>query len=331
MISSITASGGTAAQNNARSWNYSYDGIGQLLTADRQDTGGVELTYAYDDASNMIKNTALCGGNGLAYPTAGTTAFRPHAPNAMCGNVPSYDANGNTLTYDADGAGTTAPSRTIHYDGENRPLLMFAGTTAAIFTYGPDGERSMKQIYAVQANLSLQKTVYYLGGSAELSIDNTINNDQGLLTSYITGGVVKTGANILYLAKDQLGSNRLETFPGSTTPTRHDYDAYGRPVASANSSIRNGKAYIGEAYDTETGLQYLHARYYDSLLGRFLSPDTWDPTLSGVDINRYAYALNDPINMSDPLGHDADDTDWGGTRGINGDAGGLGVTMGSTS
>lgn len=36
---------------------------------------------------------------------------------------------------------------------------------------------------------------------------------------------------------------------------------------------------------------------------RFLSPDTWDPWLQGVDINRYAYSGNDPINRSDPSGH----------------------------
>ena len=36
---------------------------------------------------------------------------------------------------------------------------------------------------------------------------------------------------------------------------------------------------------------------------RFLSPDTWDPWLQGVDINRYAYSNNDPINNSDPNGH----------------------------
>jgi RHS repeat-associated protein len=55
--------------------------------------------------------------------------------------------------------------------------------------------------------------------------------------------------------------------------------------------------------DPETGLQYLHARYYDPNLGRFLSPDTWDPMLPGVDFNRYAYAGNDPVNGSDPGGH----------------------------
>lgn len=37
--------------------------------------------------------------------------------------------------------------------------------------------------------------------------------------------------------------------------------------------------------------------------GRFVSPDTMDPTVEGVGTNRYAYALNDPINRSDPTGH----------------------------
>lgn len=35
----------------------------------------------------------------------------------------------------------------------------------------------------------------------------------------------------------------------------------------------------------------------------FITPDTWDPIIAGVDINRYAYAGNDPINSSDPNGH----------------------------
>jgi hypothetical protein len=37
-------------------------------------------------------------------------------------------------------------------------------------------------------------------------------------------------------------------------------------------------------------------------LGRFLSPNTWDPTIPEVDFNRYSYSLNDPINGSAPLG-----------------------------
>lgn len=36
---------------------------------------------------------------------------------------------------------------------------------------------------------------------------------------------------------------------------------------------------------------------------RFISPDTMDPTLPGVETNRYAYSGNDPINRSDKNGH----------------------------
>lgn len=36
---------------------------------------------------------------------------------------------------------------------------------------------------------------------------------------------------------------------------------------------------------------------------RFLSPDTGEPILTGIDTNRYAYCLNDPINCSDAQGH----------------------------
>jgi hypothetical protein len=37
---------------------------------------------------------------------------------------------------------------------------------------------------------------------------------------------------------------------------------------------------------------------------RFLSPDNWDPWLPGVDFNRYSYSQDDPINNSDPNGHE---------------------------
>jgi hypothetical protein len=48
---------------------------------------------------------------------------------------------------------------------------------------------------------------------------------------------------------------------------------------------------------------YLNACTMDPLLGRFISPDDWDPTKEGVGTNRYAYAGNDPVNLSDPGGH----------------------------
>jgi hypothetical protein len=45
------------------------------------------------------------------------------------------------------------------------------------------------------------------------------------------------------------------------------------------------------------------------VLGRFISPDWYDPSLPGVGTNRYAYAHNNPATLSDRTGHNADPGD----------------------
>ena len=179
------------------------------------------------------------------------------------------------------------------WDLENRPVSASQGGTATTFAYGPDGERAGKAFANEQR--------WYLGSDAEVLVNTA--NLSGLLTSYLHPDVKREGGVVSWLHKDHLASARLSSFMGAAPAQRHDHGPYGKPVASAASTVLNGKAYIDERFDAETGLQYLHARYYDPFLGRFPSPDTWDPTLPGVDINRYAYAGNDPVNGSDANGH----------------------------
>ncbi len=51
------------------------------------------------------------------------------------------------------------------------------------------------------------------------------------------------------------------------------------------------------------GLWDMRARLYDPHLGRFISRDPWPATLPGpATLNRYAYALNDPVSLIDPSG-----------------------------
>ncbi|MDI6835749.1 MAG: RHS repeat-associated core domain-containing protein, partial [Rhizobiaceae bacterium] len=85
---------------------------------------------------------------------------------------------------------------------------------------------------------------------------------------------------------------------------------------TTNKAMATEKGYIGERFDPETGLLYLNARYMDPRLGRFISPDDWDPTLPGVGTNRYAYAGNDPVNGSDPNGHAVDSYNELGSHGV---------------
>jgi RHS repeat-associated protein len=315
----------TTANNTARDWAFTYDSLDRLRNARQagSDTNPNSRRYAYDEADNLIFNSALCGqlstytlfdtaetvsvnigypnpngatrGQGGSIQTGSTRGHRPHAPSSICGtglSEANYDANGNTLSYDPDGTGPR-PSRTFTYDGENRPVSITAphavsGSLATTtFAYGADGERVSKT--------SGSATTWYLGSEAEIG-------PTGGFTSHIHPDIRRVGANSFdYLFKDHLSSNRL-TLNGVAV-TRHDYGPYGQPLTTNSATIPTAKSYINERFDAETGLMYLHARYYDPEGARFLSADTWDPTLPGVDINRYAYALNDPVNLSDPNGH----------------------------
>ncbi|MBB5753362.1 RHS repeat-associated core domain-containing protein [Prosthecomicrobium pneumaticum] len=96
------------------------------------------------------------------------------------------------------------------------------------------------------------------------------------------------------------------------------FTAYGdRIPVSASACGDEKRGFIGERHDRDTGLIDLNARWYDPVLGRFVTPDDWDPVdarsalegnpagwlANAVGTNRYAYAGNDPVNKSDPNGH----------------------------
>lgn len=51
------------------------------------------------------------------------------------------------------------------------------------------------------------------------------------------------------------------------------------------------------------GLMDYHARMYDALIGRFISPDSVIPGGGPQSLNRYSYVLDDPIALNDPTGH----------------------------
>lgn len=61
---------------------------------------------------------------------------------------------------------------------------------------------------------------------------------------------------------------------------------------------------IGQTLDPTTDLMYYGARYYDPLLGRFISADTIVPSPADPQqLNRYSYASNNPVLYTDPTGH----------------------------
>ncbi|WP_432288798.1 RHS repeat-associated core domain-containing protein (plasmid) [Aminobacter sp. BA135] len=264
----------------AESWNYDYDSLDRLLSADNLGDNSLDETFVYAANDNMLSRSRVAGT--YIYPAP--TAPRPHAPLTVGALALSYDANGNMV---ADG------SRALVWDEANRlKQVTLASNTVNLF-YGPDGARAKKQS-------AFASTLY---PDASVEIDPATQGAE-VYTRYPHPDVKVTGQAKQYLHRDHLASVRQVTDATGATVEATGYAAYGERLASG---FQTQKGYIGERHDPETGLIYLNARYLDPILGRFISPDDWDPTKPGVGTNRYAYAQNDPVNKSDPNGHAAGD------------------------
>jgi RHS repeat-associated protein len=84
----------------------------------------------------------------------------------------------------------------------------------------------------------------------------------------------------------------------------YTYDVLGA-VRSRTGTSANEWRFTGELQDSRVarGLYYLRARYYDPALGRFLSRDPFMGLVnSPQSLNRYVYAVNNPVNLRDPSG-----------------------------
>ncbi|KAA8995777.1 RHS repeat-associated core domain-containing protein, partial [Paenibacillus spiritus] len=89
-----------------------------------------------------------------------------------------------------------------------------------------------------------------------------------------------------------------------TLLSTYDYDIWGNPkVTEEADSFRNAFRYAGEYWDSDTGLQYLRARWYDPSTGRFITEDTWEGRINHPDSqNPYVYVVNNPLRYVDPSG-----------------------------
>lgn len=127
-----------------------------------------------------------------------------------------------------------------------------------------------------------------------------------------------TGVDIRWVVSDQLGTPRMIfNLSGSLASViRHDYLPFGEELTQGGRgpSLGYGTDTIRQKFaqkerDDETKLDYVLARYYASLQGRFTGADplpiNGKPT-NPQNWNRYAYCGNNPLVRVDPKG-----LEWG--------------------
>ncbi len=103
----------------------------------------------------------------------------------------------------------------------------------------------------------------------------------------------------MYYHHNHQGSISHLTNNSGTVVNSYVYDSYGGRI-SVSESVIQPYSYTGREYDVESGLYFYRARYYDTVIGRFLNEDPI--RYRGEDQNLYNYVFNNPLNLRDPYG-----------------------------
>ncbi|UJW28410.1 hypothetical protein L3Q67_24340 [Saccharothrix sp. AJ9571] len=255
------------------SWTYAYDDADQLVSATSGTDPALNQSLAYDAAGNPTSNSRL---GEYAMDTV-----RPHAVST---------AGPNAYTYDAAGLMTSGAGRTLAWDGDNRLTSVTRAGVTTTFAYDADGER----VRQVEGTI----TRHYAGDDFEATAG-------GPATKYISLAgtlVARTdGPTRLWVHTDHLGSVQAMTDATGAEVHRKQYRPQGEVLRTAGPLSYEPRGFAAQRHDS-TGLLYLHARYYDPELGRFLSPDAIVDGEANIGLNRYAYAANNPVNNRDTTG-----------------------------
>jgi RHS repeat-associated protein len=297
------------ASSTLESLAYTYDNIGNITKI--ANTGVVSpytKSFLYDTIDRLVAATtttpiatsresytySLSGNilskNGVEYSYENDVF--PHAVTSYNGNTYTYDNNGNLSTKN-----TGSDTHTYLYDWNNRLLeVKQNNSTIATYRYTDTRERLSKQTGT--------STTYFLSNLTEYT---------GTYTNYIFSGqsrVLTTDTTGLhYNHQDHLQSSTLTTNTLGTMEESVLYTPYGNEV-HRNGTHLSDYTYTDQYKDSETGLLYYDARYYDSEVGRFTSVDpqvNYNPKLAvetgPQTLNTYTYANNNPIRYNDPTGN----------------------------
>jgi RHS repeat-associated protein len=276
-----------------RTVNWTYDGIYRLtnesIAGAPSDIDGA-VNYSLDPVGNRTSDTSSLSGI-----TPGSWGYNSDDEVT----TESYDANGNVLS--TGGKGFT-------YDSENRLMTMTETGTSATIVYDGDGNRVAK---TVTANGVPTTTLYLVDDLNPTGYAQVVEELQGgAVTRQYTYGLQRINENQpienvwtpSFYGYDGGGSVRNLTNSAGTMTDSYEYDAYGNSF-TVSGSTPNEFMYRGEQYDSDLGLYYLRARYYNPTTGRFMSRDPWSGNeFDPRTLHKYLYVGSDPVNYVDPRG-----------------------------
>jgi RHS repeat-associated protein len=257
------------------SFDYSYDGAGNLLAFSRWDEAGAQV-----ETVNFVYN----GANQIACLDGGG--------NGACG-----DPDDVAYSYDAYGNLTGDGIKTYAYDAENRLISVSDGASNTNYNYNGDGDRISQTVDGVT-------TSYVIDIATPLTM--VLAETTGTETIYYLHGLDLVGQNdgttTEYFGYDGLGSVRQTLGSSGSVLFAQVFDPYGNLYGSAGMDSTSW-GFTGEQTDDYIKLIYLRARWYVPQIGRFSAIDPLYGNLRrAMSLNRWAYVEGNPITRADPTG-----------------------------
>ncbi len=312
--------------DNGQSGAYTYDGAGNI-TAIGADT------YVYDSAQRLVSSVTRGVQENYTYDAYGNRTSATGAVNCLgqtnCTQTVTIDSNTNHLTtingaavtYDVAGniktiaATTGSPGAVYSYDALGMMIEATVGSDDRQFIYNADNERiAVKQgaswtwMIRDQSGKVLREFTSLESGSAP----NLVMSDWQWAKDYVwrDGLLLATvsPSGTLHYHLDHLGTPRLVTDSNGVKVAEHAYYPFGAEInLTPHETPEEPMKFTGHERDIVAGegrtLDYMHARYYSSNMGRFLSVDPVDGLQRFPQSwNRYAYARNNPLKYIDPTG-----------------------------
>ncbi len=156
---------------------------------------------------------------------------------------------------------------------------------------------------------------YYYAGSTRVAV-----RTQTPTANVVYPGLRWAQPRAGFLLGDHLGSTSVAATSSGVEHSRQLYTPWGES-RWASGSLPTDLRYTGQRSEAGLGSLYDYgARMYSPRVGRFLSADTIVPSPGNPQsLNRYAYALNNPVKYVDPTGHASECGETaGGSCGIEG-------------
>jgi RHS repeat-associated protein len=220
----------------------------------------------------------------------------------------SYDSWGNTTSQVRGGI-----TRTLSYDGLDHLVRWTSSVNSQEEwnLYDASGERVLRRTYDGTNTVltvfafGVEEHAYSYSGSGS-SDTNTSNIYYYTLGGQELGtwdGTSPGSPTTNFLLTDTLGSvvSSFNNLPNGAATVLGDqvYGPYGNRRVQ-QGTISTSKGFTGQFTDFVAGLDYYGARYYDPVVGVFVSADTVQGNAQGM--NPYGYVGGNPETQTDPTG-----------------------------